>query len=119
MSFRAGVDEVLLEGIRRTLCNSAKFQAQSLPLSRIRYDHDRNRWEVDPRSGGLVSGENKIRFYRKDLSLLSHQVQPPTRPVALNLTSSDPLVGAVRHTYRRSQRVRAGPGACAAVGLRA
>ena len=80
MTFRAGVDEVLLEGMRRALCNSAKFQAQQLPPSRIRYDKDRNRWEVDSHSGLLVSGENKQRFYRKDLALLSHQVRQTDRP---------------------------------------
>ena len=72
LSFKAGVDEIYVEHLKRVL-GVDKFSVEQKPLQKLRCDvTGGHRWEVDA-SNKVTAVESKNRFFRQDYALLSHQ----------------------------------------------
>ena len=72
LSFKAGVDEIYVEHLKRVL-GGDKFSVEQKPLQKLRCDvTGGHRWEVDA-SNKVTAVESKNRFFRQDYALLSHQ----------------------------------------------
>ena len=71
VNFKAGVDEIVVEHLKKILYDSKEFSAMEIAPTRQKYDIHHNRWEI-MNNGEMKSVENKQRFYRKDVALIAH-----------------------------------------------
>ena len=72
LSFKAGVDEIYVEHLKRVL-GMDKFSMEQKPLQKLRCDvTGGHRWEVDS-SDRITGVESKNRFFRQDYAMLAHQ----------------------------------------------
>jgi len=74
LEFKAGVDEIAIERIRRILNDKKRFNKVNKPIEKVRYDRDKdkNRWIVNE-DGSMKKGENKTRFEKNDCALLAYE----------------------------------------------
>jgi mRNA guanylyltransferase len=69
--FKAGIDEIVVEHLKRILYDTKEFSSIEIPPTRQKYDNHHNRWEILS-NGEMKNVENKQRFYRKDIALVAH-----------------------------------------------
>jgi len=73
LEFKAGIDEIAIERIRRILNDKKRFNKASQPMEKVRYDRENhNRWIVND-DGTMKKGENKSRFEKNDCALLAYE----------------------------------------------
>jgi len=72
LEFKAGVDEITIERIRKTLNDKKRFNKCILPIQKVKIDKHMNRWIVND-DGYLKKGEQKSRIEKNDCALLAHQ----------------------------------------------
>ena len=73
LEFKAGIDEIAIERIRKILNDKKRFNKANQPVEKVRYERDNhNRWIVND-DGSMKEGENKSRFLKNDCALLAHE----------------------------------------------
>ena len=72
LEFKSGVDEIYAEHLKYLLAEKG-FVGTSETIQKLRVDSNGNRWQVNSAGAVISKVENKARFHRHDLALLSHE----------------------------------------------
>ena len=72
LEFTSGVDEVYAEHLKHVLSEKG-FVGTSEAVQRLRLDGSGKRWQINSAGLAVSQVESKVRFYRNDLALLSHE----------------------------------------------
>lgn len=71
LQFKAGVDEIAIERMKRILNDKKRFNKDNKPIEKVLIDKGKTRWILN--DDGTKKGENKTRFEKNDCSLLAYE----------------------------------------------
>ena len=107
LEFKAGVDEIAIERIKKTLNDKKRFNKRILPIEKVKIDKDMNRWIVND-DGHLKKGEQKSRIEKNDCALLAHEYDiriDSNYEVPISTTDDSNI--SIDHEFKpRSERIK-------------